>query len=140
MSVLDLPDACLLAVLQYLVDDAASLCSAARSHSRLQQAAVVTLRSISTVVKTQHQLDNSLLLYLHQHGQHISSIELRHDLQCDLRREMHRGPVTWPTAAVSLRQLPPILQLTSLQFDSFQLQLQAGDGSMGVLGVLRRNS
>jgi hypothetical protein len=49
---LQLPDTCLLAVLQCLAEDAASLCNAARVHSRLHQAAVVALSSISIANKS----------------------------------------------------------------------------------------
>jgi hypothetical protein len=114
---LQLPDNCLLAVLQCLAEDATSLCSAARAHSRLHQAVVVALSSISRKLSTQEQVDHSLLPYLTKHGQHVGSIEL----SCDLR-------------SITLHQLPPMLHLTSLQFYGFQLQLQAGNGLQGLLG------
>jgi hypothetical protein len=135
LSVLDLPDPCLLAILQCLANDHASLFNAARSHSRLHQAVVAALRSISTVVKTQQQLDASLLSYLRKHGQQISGIDLRHDLCHDLFRDLKHAAAAFATAAVSLRQLPPNLQLTSMHFDGLQLQMQACGGQQGVLAA-----
>jgi hypothetical protein len=109
-----------LAILQYLADDPTSLCSIARAHSRLHQAAVAALHSISTVIKTQQQAD-SVLFFLQRHSQHVDSI----DFNCcsDDKDE-----------TVTLRQLPPVLQLSSLQFSCSTLQLQPGHGFQGVLG------
>jgi hypothetical protein len=85
---------------------------------------VATLRSISAVIKTQQQAD-SVLLYLRKHGQQVIDMELCHS----------KGAAASFTNAVSLLQLPANLQLTSLQFDGMQLQLQAGGGCQGVLGA-----
>jgi hypothetical protein len=120
---LQLPDSCLLAVLQCLSEDASSLCRAAKAHSRLHQAAVVVLDSISTSIKTQQQLDLSMLPYLSKHGQHVGHIYLK-----------GRASLS-PRGTVSLRQLPLMTKLTSLAFFSLDLQLQAGDGFQGVLGA-----
>jgi hypothetical protein len=61
---LALPDPCLLAVLQCCAaDDRRSLFSAARAHSRLHQAAVLALSSITAVVSHQQQAD-SVLVYV----------------------------------------------------------------------------
>jgi hypothetical protein len=117
---LQLPDPCLLEVLHCLVDDPSSLCSAARAHSRLHQAAVVRLNSISASVKTQQQLGTSLLPYLTKHGQHVGHIILE-------------GPGSHET--VSLRQLASMSTLTSLACSNLGLQLQARDGFQGVLGA-----
>jgi hypothetical protein len=73
---LALPDPCLVAVLQCCaVADQHSLFSAARAHSRLHQAAVLALRSITTVVHEQQQMDD-VVLYLSKHGHNANSIEL----------------------------------------------------------------
>jgi hypothetical protein len=73
-TLLQLPDPCLLAVMHCMTDHHVSLFSAARAHSRLHQAAVLALSSIKVVVKTQQQLDHSLLLYLGKHGQHVNNM------------------------------------------------------------------
>lgn len=69
-----LPDPALVAVLQRFAaaGDLHSIFSAARAHSRLQQAAVLALSSISTTV-SQQQMD-SVEQYLERKGQHVSSI------------------------------------------------------------------
>jgi hypothetical protein len=118
-SLLQLPDPCLLAVLQCLAGDPAGLFSAARAHSKLHQAAVTVLRDISIEHKTQQQLDESLLPYLGKHGQHVSSIKV-HGM--------------WHSTV--LRQLTPNLKVTSLDFYGFNLQLGPGNGLQGVLGCV----
>ena len=71
-----LPDPCLLEVLQFLaVDDQRSLLSAARAHSRLHQAAVNILRSVTAHCNTKQQVD-SVLRYLRNHAQHVNKVEL----------------------------------------------------------------
>jgi hypothetical protein len=100
VSWLERPEPCLLAVLQRLADDPASLCSAVRAHSRLHQTAVVALSSISTAIKTQQQVDSSLLPYLSRHGQHVSSLQLSTTFK------QHQ--------TLQLQQLPFVEQLTSL--------------------------
>ena len=102
-SLLDLPDPCLLAVLQCCAAaNQRSLFSAARAHSRLHQAALLVSRSITLTAQQprrqleyhtfqeeqqhhaaeqqrrqheQQRLDN-VLLYLHQQGQRIDRISL----------------------------------------------------------------
>jgi hypothetical protein len=75
---LALPDPCLLAVLQCCAaDDQRSVLSAARAHSRLHQAAVLAVRSITAVVAQQRQLDD-MLLYLSKHRQHIDSVSIKY--------------------------------------------------------------
>jgi hypothetical protein len=75
---LALPRPCLLAVLQCLAaDDQRSFFCAARAHSRLHQAAVLALRSITAVVTQQQQAD-SVLLYLSKHGQHVDSVSIEY--------------------------------------------------------------
>jgi hypothetical protein len=114
---LALPDDCLLPILQCCAaNDQRSLFSAARAHSRLHQAAVVALRSITAPVTAQHQLD-SVLLYLSKHSHHIDSVEFKGDGD-------YRAP---------LRQLPQILQLSSLQLSDLEVQLLPCDGFYGVL-------
>jgi hypothetical protein len=105
-----------LAVLQCC--DQRSLLSAARTCPRLHQAAVLALRSISASIEQQHEA-NSVLLYLDRHGQHIDSLEL-HGVD---------------DSAVSLRQLPANLQLSTLTLQEVAVQLQPGHGFQGVLGA-----
>ena len=115
---LQLPDYCLLSVLQFCADDPHSLFSAARAHSRLQQAAVLAASSISVLLQQQEQAD-SVVLYLTNHGQHVSSISIL---------LMPSGPT------ISMRQLPPNLRkLATLQLRGVHVQLQPGDGFAGVL-------
>ena len=122
-SLLALPDTCLVKVLQCCAaDDQRNLFSAARAHSRLHQTAVAALRSLTAYVPHQQQVDG-VLLYLGKAGRSIDSITLQ-------GRERFKRAF-----AVRLRQLPPGLELTSLQLDGFHLQLQLGDGCMGVLGA-----
>jgi hypothetical protein len=117
---LQLPDPCLLAVLQCqgLADCPVWLCSAARAHSRLHQAAVLALNSVNKVITSQQQVDDSLLPYLRKHGQHVDSVAL-----------------TATAEGFSLCQLGPILQLTSLELKRLNLQLQPGNGFEGVPGA-----
>jgi hypothetical protein len=66
LPTLELPDPCLLAVLQHCADDPGSLCSAARAHSRLHQAAVMVCGSV-TLPPYENHLD-SLRVYLSKYG------------------------------------------------------------------------
>ena len=122
---LNLPDPCLLSVLQCCGDDLCSLFSIARAHSRLHNA-VAALHSFQVHVRsTTHmrpqQHVSSALLYLGKHGQHTRSLMLTSFVGFDLK------PSVW--------QLPSGLQLTSLQLEGFRLQLQPGRGFQGVLGA-----
>jgi hypothetical protein len=99
------------------------LLSAAKAHSRLHQAAVIALRSITAVKATQQQADG-MLQYLEKHGQHLDSISISGDRGCT---------ITLP--------LPGNLQLNtihSVQLDRVGLhpclQLQPGHGLLGMLG------
>jgi hypothetical protein len=104
---LALPDPCLLTVLQCCAaEDRCSLFSAARAHSRLHHAATVALTNI-TAVLPQQQKARSVKHYLGKHAKHISSINLK-------------GTEGY---TVSLRELPPVLQLKGLQLEWFHLQL-----------------
>jgi hypothetical protein len=115
---LALPDPCLQAVLQCCAADQRSLFSAARAHSRLHQAVLLVLQRSFQGFVPQQQLLNSVLAYIHKRGRQIDSLDLR---------AVH---------SVTLRQLPSILQLSSLQLKSFSLQLQPDVyGSRGVLGA-----
>jgi hypothetical protein len=128
---LALPDSCLLAVMQCCADDPRSLLSAATAHSKLQRAAVEALSSISAEQlhcalpwpwpsrPARWTRDDSLLLYLAKHGQHVRSLVLTarsHDY-------------------VQLLELPPSLtKLDSLRLEGMGLvRLQPGDGDQGVL-------
>jgi hypothetical protein len=71
----------MIAVLQCCAGDQRSICSAACAHSRLHQAAVVALSSITVTINqqqdTQYQPESlSLLLYVVKHRQHIVSFDL----------------------------------------------------------------
>jgi hypothetical protein len=115
---LALPDPCLLAVLQCCgAEDQRSLFSAARAHSRLHQATVLALSSI-TAVMTQPQQMDGVLLYLAKHGQHVSSVDLR-------------VPGSNTADAPVLHQLPGNLQIESLQLEDIHLQLPTGPGHSG---------
>ena len=114
---LQLPDSCLVAVLRCCAGDTHSVCRAARAHSRLHQAAVQALSSITLVTDQQQRLDD-LQLYLSQHGRHVSSLNLRAP-----------GHV-W---RVALWELPRSLQLSSLTCENVHLQLLPGYGYQGVL-------
>jgi hypothetical protein len=131
---LALPDLCLVAVLQCCaVADQHSLFSAARAHSRLHQAAVLALRKFTTVVRAQQQMDD-VVLYLSKHSHNVNSIELAgpEAASMQLDRKTHQLQLHAP----SLQQLPPNLQLGSLQLERLCLQLQPGAGFQGVLGGL----
>lgn len=120
---LELPDSCLLSVLQHAADDLQSLYSAARAHSKLRETAAQALRSIS-VEQRQQQQTTSLLLYLAQHGQHVESLTL----------ELEEAS-QWEPSVDDL-QLPAKMQLRSLHLTGFELQLQPGNGSPGMLGTV----
>jgi hypothetical protein len=80
---------------------------------------VAALHSITADVPTQQQVD-SVLLYLSKHSQHIDCIQLDgHNLG-------------WAV----VRQLPPNLQLSSLQLHGVSLQLQPGNSWQGMLGAV----
>ena len=115
---LDLPEPCLLAVLHCCTDDHRSLFSAARAHSRLHQAAVQSLSSVRAMLHQQQQMD-SVLLYMTNHGQHVSSIDI----------DGLRG-------AVLLQELPhtKLQGLSSLNLSRLYLQLQQRHNNLGVLG------
>lgn len=74
VSLVQLPDACLLAVMRCCAadpDSPRSVCSAARTHSRLHQAAVEALSSITARVD-QQQAD-SVVRYLAKHGHTLAA-------------------------------------------------------------------
>lgn len=73
-----------------------TLFSAARSHSRLHQAAAAALDSIYATLKQQQRVDG-VLYYLSLHGQHIDGLDLEGKEDC----------------SISLFELPGSLQLTS---------------------------
>jgi hypothetical protein len=102
---LALPDECLVAVLQCCAaEDLSSLFSTSRSHSRLHQAAIAALQTISALVSQQQQAD-SMLMFLGKHGHHVDSLRLK-------------GP---EHNAVTIRQLPPSMRLDCLCLDKLQL-------------------
>ena len=78
-ELLQLPNACLLAVLQCLAaadTNHRSLFSAARAHSGLHAAAAEALSALQARVSRQQQADGALL-YLARHGQHVTSVRFR---------------------------------------------------------------
>jgi hypothetical protein len=118
---LALPGECLIGILQCCAaDDYCSLFSAARAHSKLHQAALAALRSMTVAVTQQQQMDG-VLLFLGKHSQHIDSLRFKNPNLSDVR--------------ITLRELPSNLQLSSLQLQWFDLQLQPGDGFQSVLGA-----
>ena len=117
VPLLRLPDPFLLAVLRCC--DTRSICSAARAHSRLHQAAAATLTSVTletnNIDNQQQQLDSLVDVYLPRYGEHVDSISL--------------GPG-------QLQQLPTTLtKLTSLTARRTDMQLLPGCGFQGVLGA-----
>ena len=123
-SLLQLPDPLLVAVLCCCADDPRSVCSAARAHSRLHQAAVLALSSIklplvqSDAAERQQRLDSLVDLYLPSHGQHVESLDLR-----GFSRQK-RSEAVW----FRLFQLPSNLtQLSSLVALSLCVQLRPSD-------------
>jgi hypothetical protein len=119
---LALPDPCLVGFLRCCAADShGSLFNAAKAHSRLRQAAVLVLRSITAVLPNQQQAD-SVQLYLRKHGKHVDSIDLKG------RPRNNREDLTASFI------LPPNLQLSSLQLSYLKVQLQPGHGFHGVLG------
>ena len=124
LSLVELPHSCLLRVLQCCAaDDQRSLFSAARAHSRLHQLAVEALQRVTAQVSQQQQL-HGVMAYLGQHGQDVDTLDLTGCWSEEGDRVLK----------VSLRQLPPQMQLSSLQFDKLRLQLQPENGAQGVLG------
>ena len=118
VSLLQLPDVCLVVVLCYCADDARSLCNAGRAHSRLHQAAVLARSNLKANVGSNRE--KLVLSYLSKHGQHIDSISFRGDMY----------------ELGLLHYLPSALtKLSSLSFQSLKLQLQPGSGYQGILGA-----
>jgi hypothetical protein len=117
-----LPDPCLLAVMHCCADDLRSLFSAARAHSRLHQAAVLAASSITAVVK-QQDLD-SVMSYMYEYAQHIKEVDLCGAIDNSW----------WPDTTLQLHQLPPALQLDSLRLSKLCLQRHPGYNLAGVLG------
>jgi hypothetical protein len=117
MQLLQLPDHCLVAVLQHCAHDYVSLFSAARSHSRLHQAAGLVLTSITADIRQVEQSDG-LLLYLARHGQHTHSVTAK---------------VQYGFGGITLAELSPNVQLSSLELTNFNLQLQPSNGYLGMM-------
>jgi hypothetical protein len=72
---LQLPDHCLLNIMQCLVGDPRTLFRAARAHRRLHQAAVLAASTTWACDLTQQRVD-SIQLYFQKYGQHVSNIIL----------------------------------------------------------------
>jgi hypothetical protein len=109
---LALPDPCLLRVMQRCADHTHSALHTATASSRLHQAAVEAVSSVSAGQLDQAWVD-SMLLYLAKHGQFMSSLDLRASSDDMLL----------------LRELPPSLtKLDSLCLSSLDLS-----GTQGVL-------
>jgi hypothetical protein len=122
---LDLPDPCILAVLQHTIEcacSAADACSSscicsldyrsffgtARAHPKLQKAASVALRRISAYPRLL-QLDN-LKIYLENHAQQLRELVL--------------------SCRVHLRELPHSLQLDSLILNGVSVQLSQASSNI----------
>jgi hypothetical protein len=121
MLLLDLPDPCLLKVLQCCADDQRSLFNAARAHPTLHRAAVVALSSISVDFWRQRKVDGAVLLYLSKYRQHVRAVTFAG------YPENYRG-------AIHMRELPPDLQLNRLELTSnLNVQLQPGGCFQGVV-------
>jgi hypothetical protein len=111
---LQLPDACLLAVLRYCTDNPRSLFSVARANTRLHQAAASATTSIKAVIPKK-SLGN-VFRYLNKHGQHIDSINLESKQAAPISQQ-----------CVLALQQPPyanLTQLSSLQFCMFCVHLR----------------
>jgi hypothetical protein len=78
----------------------------------------VALHSITAKLTQQQQMDG-VLLYLGKHSQHVGSVDIS----------------GVGDGAVTLRQLPATLQLSSLQLAGLAVQLGPHDGFQGVLGA-----
>jgi hypothetical protein len=113
---LALPDPCLMAVLEYCADDQRTLCSAARAHSRLHQAAVLALRSITARLRTGSKRMDSVMLYMGKHAQRADSFRLL-------------------DGCLTFGQMPPDLQLSSLEIGDVPLQLRPRNGCRGMQGA-----
>lgn len=134
---LQLPDSCLLVVLQLTAAaDQRSLFSAARAHSRLKQVAEVALRSISATFTEKEQLA-SIQLYLEQHSQHVDSLTLQGVKLVYDRLIFYEDLLR---SSLQLLQLPQGLHLSSLQLLELKVQLQPGGGFRGVLGAAATHS
>ena len=115
---LTLPGECLVGILQCCAaDDLHSLFSVARAHSRLHQAAVTALRTMTVAVSQQQQMDGVWLVFLGKHSKHIDSLHLS-----------NRKWRECPHPRIVIRQLPSNLQLSSMKLQWLDLQLQPGDG------------
>jgi hypothetical protein len=117
-------------VLRCCADDPPSLFSAARSHSRLHQAAVLAASSIDVTFRyrqqpQQQQFVKRVLHYLNNQGQHVSSINLD-----NVKVLGYRAP------SITLLQLPhdKLQGLSSLSISNLKLQLQPIGSKQGVLG------
>jgi hypothetical protein len=124
---LELPDSCLVEILQHTADDLQSLYSAARAHSRLCETAALALRSISVGNRVRQQRATSLLLYLAQHGQHADSLTL-----ADI--ENYDSDEEWEAPLDELQLPANMQQLNSLHLTGFSFRMQPGCGSAGLLG------
>lgn len=126
-QLLQLPDPCLVGVLKYCAGDLRSLFSSARAHSRLHQAAVLALTSISKDRVTPQQAAG-LVQYLSTLGQNVGSIAL-----VSIETEWRKDRMEMERIQTTLCELPPNLQLQSLSFTNMRLQLQRKDGLHGVV-------
>ena len=148
---LELPDACLLRVLQCLAaDDQRSLFNAARAHNKLRQTARHALRSITVQASRQQQMD-AIMVYLGEHGQQVNSLDLSgpnldnvilvtdSDDDDDGVIHLRQLPRTADGSEFDGADVGP-LQLSSLQFQDLSLQLQPGNGFQGVLGSATTNA
>lgn len=130
-SLLQLPDECLQAVLRFHAHDPITLFSAARAHSRLQQAAAVVPKTLKMAIcessRAQQQI-NSLLTYSSRYVPHIRSVDISSvyrwswDMLCSPRK-----------IEALVCELPAGLQLRSLRLEAAGVQLSPCGGLRGVL-------
>ena len=132
----DLPDPCLLVVLQCSPDDPAGLCSAARAHSRLQ----CQCKCISADVYQQKQVARVLMYarkYSHVHIISLQGAATGQGTQgtSATRRpsQQHAAKIQNPFSSLPRHNkavcMPTNLQLHALHLDSVVVQLQPGGGS-----------
>ena len=141
-DLLELQVDCLVALLQRCAaNDQRSFFSAARSHSKLRDAAAQVLRmythSVTVALAPQQaesQLD-SVLLFLSNHSENIDSISLKNP--CRTSGSSLCSVVLAPTLMLTLRELPPSPQMHSLVLVGFDLQLQPSSSFPGVLTASR---
>jgi hypothetical protein len=117
LCLLQLPDPCLLAILQCLEHDPVSLSAAARTHSRLHKLSQMVPRHIRRTID-EPEVD-WLLKNLSKYGKNVQTLSLMGLLD------------DYDDGHPFLHELPTILHLTSLELTDFDLLLRPGKGYSG---------